>query len=77
MKKTIPVAVAFDMRSNTDLHSLIKPGTIRADLIKNASAIAWDELPMANIAAVECADEICRRITGIDKPFGGIPLRIR
>jgi hypothetical protein len=28
---------------------------------------------MANIAAVECADEICRHITGINKLFGGIP----
>lgn len=28
---------------------------------------------MANIAAVECTDEICRLITGKDVPFGGIP----
>jgi PIF1-like helicase len=28
---------------------------------------------MANIAAVECADEICCHITGINKPFSGIP----
>jgi len=27
---------------------------------------------MANITAVECTDEICRHITGIDKPFSGI-----
>jgi hypothetical protein len=41
--------------------------------VKNAAAIAWDELPMANNAAFECADEICRRIKNVDEPFGGIP----
>lgn len=52
---------------------MITPGTIRADLIKKSVAIAWDELPMANIAAIECTDEVCRLIMGVDAPFGGIP----
>lgn len=56
-----------------DLHSLIKPGSIRAALIKHAAAITWDELPMANKAAIECTDMICRQLKQVDKPFGGIP----
>lgn len=28
---------------------------------------------MANVAALECADEVCRIIKRTDKPFGGIP----
>jgi PIF1 helicase. len=49
------------------------PNSHRADLIRNAALIAWDELPGANIAAVEAADEICHLITKNDHPFGGIP----
>ena len=59
---------------STNLHSSIHPFSARAELIRNATAIIWDELPMINKAAWECVDEICRRIMNIyDKPFGGIP----
>lgn len=60
---------------NVDLHSTIHPFSARADLIRNATAIIWDELPMANRAAWECVDHLCRRIMNVyDKPFGGIPI---
>lgn len=60
---------------STDLHSTIHPFSARADLIRRATAIIWDELPMANRAAWECVDNICRQIMNVwDKPFGGIPL---
>jgi hypothetical protein len=60
---------------STDLHSTIHPFSARADLIRHATAIIWDELPMANRAAWECVDNICRQIMNVwDKPFGGIPL---
>jgi hypothetical protein len=60
---------------NVDLHSTIHPFSARADLIRNASAIIWDELPMANKAAWECVDDLCRRIMNVyDRPFGGIPI---
>lgn len=60
---------------STDLHSNIHPFSPRADLIRNATVIIWDELPMANKAAWECVDQLCRRIMNVyNKPFGGIPV---
>ena len=44
------------------LHSHISPFSARADLIREASAIVWEELPMINKAAWECADKLCRQI---------------
>ena len=35
--------------------------------------IIWDELPAANVAALECVNIVCRLITELDEPFGGIP----
>jgi hypothetical protein len=59
---------------STDLRSSIHPFSARAELIRSADAIIWDELPMANKAAWECVEELCRRIMNVyDKPFGGIP----
>lgn len=60
---------------SADLHSTIHPFSARADLIRNTTAIIWDELPMANKAAWECVDNLCCRIMNVyNKPFGGIPL---
>ncbi|KAG1780457.1 hypothetical protein EV702DRAFT_949544, partial [Suillus placidus] len=47
----------------------------QADLIRNASAIIWDELLMANKAAWECVNDLCCQIMNVyNKPFGGIPI---
>jgi hypothetical protein len=35
--------------------------------------IAWDELPAANVAWLDCVDELCRSLKHKDYPFGGIP----
>ncbi|KAG1865491.1 DNA helicase Pif1 like protein [Suillus subalutaceus] len=65
----------FITEDSTDLHSTIHPFSARADLICNATAIIWDELPMANKAAWECVDNLCHRIMNVyDKPFGGVPM---
>lgn len=45
----------------------------RANLIRRATVLIWDELPMANKAAVECVDNLCRALNRRDAPFGGIP----
>ena len=60
-------------KDNVDLHSKIHPGTFRAELIDNAEAIVWEELTGANIAAVQCANKICRQIKQSPCVFGGIP----
>jgi hypothetical protein len=63
----------FLLQNNEALHSTIHLQSQCADLIRQASLIIWDELPGANVAALECADEICRAITNVNAPFGGIP----
>ncbi|KAL0413453.1 UNVERIFIED_CONTAM: ATP-dependent DNA helicase PIF6 [Sesamum radiatum] len=40
-------------------------------LIERASAIIWNEAPMANRKAFETVDRIFRDILGVDLPFGG------
>jgi hypothetical protein len=61
-------------KESTDLHPFIHPSSAPGELIRNATAIIWDEMPMANKAAWECVDKLCRRVMNIyDKPFGGIP----
>ena len=57
----------------SSLESNIPPLSNRADLIRNATVIVWDELPMAHRAAVECVDRLCKMLKNSDKPFGGIP----
>ncbi|THH18147.1 hypothetical protein EW146_g2793 [Bondarzewia mesenterica] len=44
------------MENNINLQSKISEYSHRADLIRAASVIIWDELPMANRAAWECVD---------------------
>ena len=58
---------------NVDLHSKIGPFSSRADLIRAATAIIWDELPMANKAAWECVHHLCCMVRRNHHPFGGIP----
>ncbi|KAL0461354.1 UNVERIFIED_CONTAM: hypothetical protein Slati_0023000, partial [Sesamum latifolium] len=40
-------------------------------LIDRASAIIWDEVPMANRKAFEAVDCTFRDMLGVDLPFGG------
>ncbi|THH14982.1 hypothetical protein EW146_g5433 [Bondarzewia mesenterica] len=59
--------------NNINLQSKISVYSHRADLIRAASVIIWDELPMANRATWECVDSLCRTLKHCDLPFGGIP----
>lgn len=53
------------------LSSPINPTSARADLIRQAAIVIWDEAPMANRAVLAAVDEVCRRIMGCETPFGG------
>jgi len=53
------------------LQSPITPTDPRGDLIRSASAIIWDEAPMANRAVLACVEEVCRNVMGNTNPFGG------
>jgi PIF1-like helicase len=55
------------------VESSVRPFSFCAELIKAASLIAWDELPAANVAWLDCVDQLCQTIMQNDKPFGGIP----
>jgi len=53
------------------LTSSINMHDSRADLIRNASVITWDEAPMTNKAVLACMEEVCRKVTHTATPFGG------
>ncbi|THH06394.1 hypothetical protein EW146_g9626 [Bondarzewia mesenterica] len=59
--------------NNVNVKSKVSVYSQRADLIRAASLIIWDELPMANKAAWECVDNLCRSLKHSDLPFGGLP----
>ena len=62
------------IKDNINLQSSIQPHTYRAELILEASLIIWEELAAANIAAMNCVDELCRRLQNKwHLPFGRIP----
>ncbi|KFA70977.1 hypothetical protein S40288_10334 [Stachybotrys chartarum IBT 40288] len=54
----------------SDFASSVFPTSPRAELLRQAALVLWEEFPMANKAAVECADELLRRIMNNDCPFG-------
>ena len=60
-------------QDNVAVESSIRPFSFRAELIKASGLIAWDELPAANVAWMDCVDRVCRTIMQTDAPFGGIP----
>ncbi|KAG9036935.1 hypothetical protein FRB95_007498 [Tulasnella sp. JGI-2019a] len=53
------------------LLSPIEASHSRGELLHATCLFVWDEVPMANRAAVACVDELLRRLTGQDLPFGG------
>ena len=58
--------------NNAEFSCRIRPGSGQAKLICAAKLIIWDELPMANRAAVEAVDILLRQLKGNARPFGGI-----
>jgi hypothetical protein len=56
---------------NTNIVSSIPTNSARADLLRAAKFIMWDELPMANIAVFEAVDALLRDVMAVDALFGG------
>jgi hypothetical protein len=55
-----------------DVTSRISGQSGKAELLRQASLIIWDEAPMSPAEAVDCADSLLRFLTGnADQPFGG------
>ena len=51
--------------------SSIKAQSPRAELLRQARLIVWDEAPMAPREALECVDMLLRDLLQNDMPFGG------
>ena len=43
----------------------------KADALRRASVLIWDEISMGHRQSIRIMDEVLRKITGIDEPFGG------
>jgi hypothetical protein len=57
--------------SDAGLVSKISTHSGRAELLRQASLLIWEELPMVKKAVVECADHLLQDIMSNDLPFGG------
>jgi hypothetical protein len=55
----------------SDLQSTVSVFSGRADVLCHTALIVWEEFPMANKAAIECAEHLLRQIMKNDLPFGG------
>jgi len=62
----LPVPMPVDI-----VLSSIKAQSGRAEVLRRASIIVWDEAPMAPKEALEAVDVLLRDLTRIDAPFGG------
>lgn len=62
---------------NVDLHSKVPLRSAHADLIHDALAIIWNELPIVNKAAWECVNLLCCHVMQhFNLPFGGNSLAV-
>jgi hypothetical protein len=57
--------------SDEGLESKISLYGARAELIRRAQLIIWEELPMAKKAVLECANQLLQDIMDNQLPFGG------
>jgi len=55
---------------SSNLVSKISLFSGRAEVLRRSALIVWEEFPMANKAAIECADHLMREIMSVDQPFG-------
>jgi hypothetical protein len=57
--------------SDEGLESKISLYGARAELLRHAQLIIWEELPMAKKAVLECANQLLQEIMDNQLPFGG------
>jgi hypothetical protein len=58
-------------QKNCSLTSSVSPRSGRAQLLREAKLIVWEEFPMANKAAIECVDQLLQTLMQTTRPFGG------
>jgi hypothetical protein len=54
-----------------DAMSSIRAQEPRAEVLRRAALILWDEVSMVPLAALDCVDRLLRDLTGDSRPFGG------
>jgi hypothetical protein len=54
----------------SELVSKISTFSERAELLRQAALLVWEEFPMANKAAIECVDYLLHQIMSNELPFG-------
>lgn len=54
-----------------ELQSTLSIRSDRAKLLSRSSLIIYEEMPMANKAAMECANEFLQLVLSNKEPFGG------
>jgi hypothetical protein len=54
-----------------DAMSSIRAQEPRAEVLRRAVLILWDEVSMVPLAALDCVDRLLRDLTGDSRPFGG------
>jgi hypothetical protein len=57
--------------NDLDLVSKISFHSSRAELLREAELLSWEELPMVEKTVMGCVDELLRHIMQNDLPFGG------
>ncbi|KAN0066774.1 PIF1-like helicase domain containing protein [Elaphomyces granulatus] len=60
-------------QSDEGLQSRIKPGSAHAEVLRQATLVIWEEMPMASKVVWECVDQLLRNVMSNDLPFGGKP----
>ena len=69
----IPVPESGD--EDEELRCNVGKSTQRAELLRSATVIIWDELPMANAAWVDAVDKLLSDLTGDPRAYasGSLP----
>jgi hypothetical protein len=68
---TAHYSLGLPLNMNCDSTSSIKKNDRKADLLRNASIILWDEAPMAHKQSLKILDKLLKFLMNNQLPFGG------
>ncbi|KAI9505043.1 hypothetical protein BX070DRAFT_179604, partial [Coemansia spiralis] len=63
--------ISIERANNLRLQCNLPAGNGRVDLLKEATQIIWDRLPMASKGIVETVDDVLQAVCGNSLPFTG------
>ena len=68
----IGIVHGAEILMTTNVPSNISMESQRAQLLRSADLVLWDEMPMANKLDLNCVDWLLQEVRGDDRPFGGV-----